>query len=291
MSSLADLPEIIGFFSYSREDDESFKGSLSALREGIQRELSAQLGRSKRTFRLWQDQEAIAPGTLWETEISSAVAQSIFFVPIVTPRAVNSEHCRFEYETFLVRERALGRADLVFPILYIAVPALDDEAQWRNHPVLSIIGKRQYVDWRQFRHHDVQGTAVREAIERFCQKIVAALTQSWLSPEERRRQDETETARLAKNEAARQRAEAERAAVDGRRTAAEAERRAQKKPPDPYPGGERPQTVGEERPVGEPRAKMRSTQEQGSSHFAKSVLIAVLVTVALIALVAAISSY
>ena len=47
MSSLADLPEIVGFFSYSRDDDEDFKGSLSALRDGIYRELSAQLGRTK----------------------------------------------------------------------------------------------------------------------------------------------------------------------------------------------------------------------------------------------------
>ena len=62
MSSLAELPELVGFFSYSREDDDAFKGMLSALRDGIQRELSAQLGRSKRAFRLWQDQVAIAPG-------------------------------------------------------------------------------------------------------------------------------------------------------------------------------------------------------------------------------------
>jgi hypothetical protein len=83
MSSLADLPEVIGFFSYSREDDESYKGRLSALREGIQHELGAQLGRTKATFRLWQDKEAIAPGKLWEAEIKAAVDQSVFFVPIV----------------------------------------------------------------------------------------------------------------------------------------------------------------------------------------------------------------
>ena len=41
MSSLADLPEVIGFFGYSRKDDEAFEGTLSALRDGIQRELSA----------------------------------------------------------------------------------------------------------------------------------------------------------------------------------------------------------------------------------------------------------
>jgi hypothetical protein len=62
MSCLIDLPEIVGFFSYSRENDEAFRGALSGLRDAISRELSAQLGRTKRNFRLWQDEEAIAPG-------------------------------------------------------------------------------------------------------------------------------------------------------------------------------------------------------------------------------------
>ena len=119
MSSLADLSEIVGFFSYSREDDEASDGSLSTLRLAIQRELSAQLGRSRRTFRLWQDQEAIAPGRHWESEIRAAVEQAVFFIPIVTPRAVNSHYCKFECEAFLTRENALGRTDLVFPLLYI----------------------------------------------------------------------------------------------------------------------------------------------------------------------------
>jgi hypothetical protein len=78
MSSLTDLSEIVGFFSYSREDDEASDGSLSA-RLAIQRELSAQLGRSRTTFRLWQDLEAIAPGRLWEAEIQTAVEQAVFY--------------------------------------------------------------------------------------------------------------------------------------------------------------------------------------------------------------------
>jgi hypothetical protein len=36
MSSLAALPEVIGFFSYSREDDEGSGGRLSKLRENPQ---------------------------------------------------------------------------------------------------------------------------------------------------------------------------------------------------------------------------------------------------------------
>ena len=179
MSSLAELPELAGFFSYSREDDEAFKGTLSALRDGIQRELSAQLGRSKRTFRLWQDQVAIAPGKLWELEIKAAIDASFFFIPIVTPRAVSSKYCKFEFEAFLAREKAIGRSDLVFPILYISVAALENEAKWRDDPVLSTIGRRQYVDWRPLRHLDVHTTAVREQIERLCQKIVEALNEAW----------------------------------------------------------------------------------------------------------------
>jgi formylglycine-generating enzyme required for sulfatase activity len=197
MSSLADLSEIIGFFSSSREDDEASDGTLSALRVAIQRELSAQLGRSRQTFRLWQDQEAIAPGRLWESEIKAAVEQAVFFIPIVTPRAINSRYCKFEFEAFLAREHALGRSDLVFPLLYIRVPALETEAEWRKDPLLSIIGLRQYVDWRRFRHADIRTTAVREAIEHFCENIVEALREPWVSPEERRKQQEIDAQQLA----------------------------------------------------------------------------------------------
>jgi hypothetical protein len=229
MSSLAHLPEVVGFFSYSREDDEAFEGTLSALREGIQRELSAQLGRSKTNFRLWQDQQAIAPGKLWEAEIKRAVDQAVFFIPIVTPRAVNSHYCKFEFEAFLAREQALDRADLVFPLLYIRVPALENEVQWRKDPVLCIIGSRQYVDWRVLRHRDVHDRVVREQIERFCDKIVEELHEPWVSPEERRKQQElaaqqrakakqlAEAAQLAEEE--RQRAEAAQLAEEERQRA------------------------------------------------------------------------
>jgi len=192
MSSLAELSEVIGFFSYSREDDEAFKGTLSALRDAIQRELGAQLGRSKKNFRLWQDREAIALGKLWESEIKTAVEQSVFFIPIITPRSVNSKYCKFEFDAFTARERALGRSDLIFPILYISVPALDNDVERRNNPVLSAIASRQYVDWRPFRHLDIHSTAAREATERFCSNIVDAVNWTWLPPGERKQQNKPE---------------------------------------------------------------------------------------------------
>jgi formylglycine-generating enzyme required for sulfatase activity len=225
MSSLADLPELIGFFSYSREDDEDSHGALSALRERIQRELRGQLGRSMKTFRLWQDKEAIPSGTLWETEIKNGVAQSVFFIPIITPTVVRSPYCRFELEAFLAREAALGRSDLVFPILYIKVPELEDGARRKDDPVLSIIAKRQYLDWREFRHRDVHSTDVKEAVERFCAHICEALDRSWLSPDERKVQEEATARQSAETERKRQDDEAERREVDARQKAAEVQAR------------------------------------------------------------------
>jgi hypothetical protein len=171
MTSLADLPEIIGFFSYSREDDEDSQGALSALRDRIQRELRGQLGRSMKTFRLWQDKEAIAAGKLWEDEIKNAVGQAVFFIPIITPTVIKSPYCKFELESFLAREAELGRNDLVFPILYITVPELEDGASQKNDPVLSIIARRRYLDWREFRHRDVHSSDVLTVVERFCATI------------------------------------------------------------------------------------------------------------------------
>jgi tetratricopeptide (TPR) repeat protein len=218
MSSLAELPELVGFFSYAREDDEDSRGRLSALRDAIQRELRGQLGRSKSTFRLWQDQAAIAPGKLWEMEITKAVDESIFFIPIVTPTAIKSKYCRFEFESFLAREKAIGRSDLVFPILYIDVPALKNEGKWRDDPVLSIIARRQYVDWRSLRHFD-DTTDVREKIERLCEKIVEALNAPWTSPEERRRMEEAKAQQQAEEEARRLEAEAKRREKEEKRQA------------------------------------------------------------------------
>ncbi len=225
MSSLADLPELVGFFSYSRNDDRNSQGALSKLRTRIQMELHLQLGRD---FRLWQDTAAIPSGALWESELKKAIAESAFFIPIVTPSAVASPHCRFEFQSFLEREEALGRADLIFPILYIRVSALEKEELWRRDDLLKIVGARQYVNWQPYRHRDVASPDVAEKIEQFCANILDALHKHWISPEERRRAEEAEAAQRAEEQQRRLEAEAIRRAEEEeqhRKAAAEAQRR------------------------------------------------------------------
>jgi hypothetical protein len=201
MPSLAEFPALVGFFSYSREDDQGSGGRLSKLRERIQEELRLQLGRTKKDFRLWQDTVAIAHGELWEDRIKKAVAESAFFIPIITPTAVRSSYCQFEFEAFLARERELDRNNLIFPILYVPVPALRGEG-WRQDPLLSIVGSRQYEDWQNLRHLDASSSeVVALRVQTFCANICKALEQEWLSPEERQ---EAEARRLAEAERRRQ---------------------------------------------------------------------------------------
>jgi hypothetical protein len=200
MSSLADLTELVGFFSYSRDDDDDSKGALSALRDRIQRELRGQLGRTRAEFRLWQDTVAIAHGTLWEEQIKAAIGQSVFFLPIITPTAVKSHHCKTEFELFLAREVEVGRNDLIFPILYVRVPALENEDQRRQNDVLKIIHARQYANWTTIRLDGVASSNVGKQIARFSEDIVEALLKPWVSPEERRRVEEAEAQRVAEEE-------------------------------------------------------------------------------------------
>jgi formylglycine-generating enzyme required for sulfatase activity len=220
MSSLADPTELVGFFSYSREDDDDANGALSVLRDRIQRELRGQLGRTRAEFRVWQDTVAIAHGTLWEEQIKAAIGQSVFFLPIITPTAVNSRHCKTEFELFLKREAELDRNDLIFPILYIKVPALQSEDQRRQNDVLKIIHARQYADWTEIRY-DLAAPDVGKQIARFCESIARALQQPWVSPEKRRRIEEAEAEQPKADDAARparQEADAARPTKSERRT-------------------------------------------------------------------------
>jgi hypothetical protein len=132
-------------------------------------------------------------------------------------------YCRFELEAFLERETALGRADLVFPILYIRVPSLEDAVARNSDPALAIIAKRQYLDWRDFRFHDSGSPEVGRTIARFCQNIAEALHRSWVSPEEQSKREELEALRREEEARLRHESEAKRHAEEARRKQAEAE--------------------------------------------------------------------
>ena len=84
-------------------------------------------------------------------------------------------------------------------LLRYRVPALTGD-RWRQDPLLSIIGSRQYEQWQNLRQLDPSSTEVALRVEKFCANICKAMQQEWLSPEERQ-QAEAETERRRQQEA------------------------------------------------------------------------------------------
>ena len=92
----------IGFWSYARSDDEASNGRLSTLRRLLRGELKLHWGRQE--VRIWQDVEAIPYGTTWLTEIRQALAETSFFIPIVTRAFLESKMCCQEVMVFHQRQ-------------------------------------------------------------------------------------------------------------------------------------------------------------------------------------------
>ncbi|HEY1748483.1 MAG TPA: toll/interleukin-1 receptor domain-containing protein [Xanthobacteraceae bacterium] len=179
-SGPAERDEFVGFFSYSPKDDQLSDGALPSLRARIHNELEIQIGRD---FRLWQDKQAIPQGENWERDLRRAIAESDFFIPIVTPFALSSVNCKAEYRSFVAREATLGRHDLIFPLLYVDVPALRDEELRYNDERLRLIGERQWFDWRDFRHLPANSPEVTKKIAQFCRCIADTLLKRLLYSE------------------------------------------------------------------------------------------------------------
>ena len=220
--------EPIGFWSYARADDEAAGNALTDLRLVLKRELMQQLGRD---VALFQDVAAIPKGAEWAREIRHAIDQSTFFIPIVTPRFIQSRECAREMQMFLDRQQAifdaypdLPRESRIFPILYIKI----DDIEPIDRHALAEINKRQYFDFTKLRLEESDSKAVRVALADFAQdlcRVLRARVAVPMSEEEREAQRrEVEAAAKAEREAAEARAQADREAEAARaRAAAEAE--------------------------------------------------------------------
>jgi hypothetical protein len=168
---------------------------------------------AKRRIRSWMKRWGFSTLRHYRSENNSAHWK----VPLVG--SVNTADLwrdRYPLDSFMQRKSALGRKDLIFPILYIRVPALDVENQWRDNPILNVIGSRQYIDWRSLRHLDVNSTEVKKQVEWFCEKIAMTLHQPWISLEQRKTIKE-ETRQRAEQERRRQEAETQRQTEEDRR--------------------------------------------------------------------------
>lgn len=161
----------IGFWSYTRRDDELAKGKLADLRALIVEELEAQLGEQTPVFK---DTISIPHGARWEPITKKALADATFFIPILTPNFLRSEWCCREVRLFLDREQQLGAAypelaglSRIFPIHYIDAA----QADTRDEGVVETLMQLQHLDFLEMRHRGIDEAPVRSKVAAFVTSI------------------------------------------------------------------------------------------------------------------------
>ncbi len=183
LQSPTDLPlPPIGFFCYTRSDDLASNGRLSGLRMGLATELQLRLGRRDRV-RIFQDVAAIPYGTNWQEQISIALDQSSFLIPILTPDFLQSEMCCQEVMRFREREIALGRNDLILPVHYVTTDKVDptQPGACYDAAVFELLRSRQWIEFRHLRTRQLESDAVMEQLSIMASSIDEALYRSVLT--------------------------------------------------------------------------------------------------------------
>ena len=156
----------LAFMSYAHVDDAD--GRLTEFRQLLSTETQVQTGDE---FPIFQDRDDIRWGQSWKDRIEKSLDEVTFLIPIVTPSFFKSEHCRGELRRFLVREKELGRNDLVLPIYYVNSPQLNNEAKRKTDKLAQAIHTHQYADWRELRHEPFTNPEIRKRFERLATQI------------------------------------------------------------------------------------------------------------------------
>ena len=164
------------FLSYVQMDDKHEEGRLTDIRRKLEAEVKLQTGES---FTIFQDRKDILIGQRWRNEIREGIDGSTLLVAIVTPSYLKSDNCRKELNRFLELEAALGRDDLILPVLYVATPALDDT---EDDPLAAQLESRHWFDWLELRFADLSSEVSRRAIAELASGIESALQRSKQEP-------------------------------------------------------------------------------------------------------------
>jgi F-box protein 11 len=149
------------FMSYVRSDDAHDDGQLSQFRERLAAEVRAQTGEE---FAIFQDRNDIAWGQNWQQRIDEALDAVTLLLVIITPSLFRSPPCRAEFQRFVDRERALGRADLILPVYYIGAREMDDPELREADGMAAVLGSRQFADWRELRFEPFTSPLVRKSL-------------------------------------------------------------------------------------------------------------------------------
>jgi hypothetical protein len=154
-----------GFWSYSHDDDERDGHGLLRLASRIQDEFALVTGE---TLTLFVDRDAISWGDEWRRRIETALAETTFFIPIITPLYFKRQECRRELLSFVGQAQSLDAIELVMPILYVDVADLAEDS---SDEARALVARMQHTDWRELRLSDENSSEYRRAVHKLALRL------------------------------------------------------------------------------------------------------------------------
>jgi TIR domain len=153
------------FWSYAHDDDALDDGRILDLARRLAAEYALLTGEE---LQLFVDRTSIEWGDEWRRRIDNALAETTFFIPVITPRYFKRDECRTELLTFVGQAESLGFGQLVLPILYIDVEDLSSE---HEDQAVAVVAQTQYEKWTDLRLVSADSDEHRAAVNRLAQKI------------------------------------------------------------------------------------------------------------------------
>ncbi|HEY5054372.1 MAG TPA: toll/interleukin-1 receptor domain-containing protein [Solirubrobacterales bacterium] len=157
-----------GFWSYVHADDDAHYGGVSRLADHLAAQYKSETG--GRNLELFRDSAELKWGDDWRLKIREAIAESAYFIPIVTPSYFESEECRKELLEFAAEAKAQKRPELVMPIYFMAVKKIEEKDN--SDSLVPLIAARQWEDWRNLRFLDEKNQPYRFAVNKMALRLV-----------------------------------------------------------------------------------------------------------------------
>lgn len=129
------------FFSYSHHDARTNKSTVETLTTKLENNVNAKLINAK--FRIWKDTENLRTGDRWNDRIGDAIKQSNIFIILLTPKWIESEYCRKEFNLFSELEPDLG--EYVAPIMARNIDRQAGNFTQDQSRIFGQIRQRQYT--------------------------------------------------------------------------------------------------------------------------------------------------
>jgi hypothetical protein len=161
-----DNESVVGFWSYAHEDDMLDGGGIIELARLLEEEYSLLSGKP---LDLFIDRTSIQWGQEWRQRIDSSLAQTTFFIPIITPRYFRRPECCRELLEFAAKAKSLSIEELLLPIIYIETRDLSGES---SDEAVALVAKTQYVEWQFTRLLEPRSREFRAAVNALARRLL-----------------------------------------------------------------------------------------------------------------------